>query len=80
MLDKYNKNYSVILVGDLNARVGNNPIPKLIGPYGEPPSNRNGEKLRKLVTYDLKITNGFFKKKDIGYTNILGQQEVQDQL
>ena len=56
----------VILMGDLNARVGNRPIPNIIGTFGEQTCNVNGNLLRDFATYNrLKITNTFFRKKDI---------------
>lgn len=33
--DKHNKHYGVMLVDDVNAKIGNNPFPKLIRSYGE---------------------------------------------
>ena len=65
----YTHLYTVIFVGDLNARVGSNPTLKFIGPHGEPTLNRNGKGLKEFVTLnslnDLKRTNGYFRKKDI---------------
>ncbi|XP_039280839.1 uncharacterized protein LOC111056792 [Nilaparvata lugens] len=56
----------VIVAGDLNARVGNHPIPQVVGTFGECHLNENGRHLRDFCTFnDLKITNTFFKKKDI---------------
>lgn len=57
---------NIIIGGDLNARVGNLPIPGIIGTFGENVINRNGEELRQFATYNrLKITNTFYRKKDI---------------
>ena len=66
VIKKYNQSDQILLFGDLNARVGNTPISKCIGPFGEDVCNQNGQLLREFVTYNnLNITNTFFKKKDI---------------
>jgi exonuclease III len=65
-INSTNKNDYLILGGDLNARIGNNPIPDLIGTNGEPTLNKNGQALRDFVPFnELKITNTFFRHKDI---------------
>ena len=62
---KANNDY-VLLMGDLNARVGKDPIPGLIGIFGEEQQNQNGTHLREFVTFnELKITNTFFRKKEV---------------
>ncbi|XP_022204516.1 craniofacial development protein 2-like [Nilaparvata lugens] len=72
-----NKADYVIVAGDLNARVGNQPIPQVVGTFGEYHLNENGRQLRDFCTYnELKITNTFFRKKT--YTNIPGQGEDTD--
>lgn len=56
----------VIVAGDLNARVGSTPIPGVVGCFGEDVINRNGQELRQFASFNkLKITNTFFRKKDI---------------
>jgi endonuclease/exonuclease/phosphatase family metal-dependent hydrolase len=61
-----NKNSSVILAGDMNARVGSLAIPGVVGTFGEQHINRNGNALRDFATFNnMKITNTFFRKKDI---------------
>lgn len=63
LLDKCNSRYEV-LVGDLNARVGNESIPKTVGKWGESVKNYNGEKLREFAAFnELYIANTFKKKK-----------------
>lgn len=53
----------IILMGDQNARIGKEPIPKLIGIYGEDSLNQNGRKIREFVAFnELKITNTCFKE------------------
>lgn len=42
------------------------PIPQVVGSFGEDHLNRNGRELREFATFNnLKITNTFFRKKDI---------------
>lgn len=43
ILDTYNKQYSVVLVGHLNAQVGNAPIQILLGSYRKSTVNSNSE-------------------------------------
>ena len=60
------KNDHVIIGGDLNARIGNMTVPKLIGKYGETKLNHNGNYLRDFCTYNhLRITNTFYLHKEI---------------
>lgn len=64
-LSKTNKTDHILIAGDLNARIGKIPIPRIIGTNGEEHINKNGERLIYFVTYnDLKITNTFFKKRE----------------
>jgi hypothetical protein len=66
LLDKYNKSYSVLLIGDMNRRVGNQQVTGVVGTFGEEIINEKGVKLRELADFnELKITNTFFRKKDI---------------
>lgn len=60
-LTKINTSEYVVITGDLNARIGNQPIPGIVGTYGEQLVNNNGEELRQFATYNkMKITNTFF--------------------
>jgi len=45
-MDKIPKNGNIILAGDFNGRIGNQPIPESIGTYGEQVTNHNGATLR----------------------------------
>ena len=63
-VDKYNKSDSLMTSGDLNARVGNQPTPNVVGTFGEDYVNRNGRTLREFASFnDFKIGNTFFRKK-----------------
>ena len=41
-MDKTPQKENIILAGDFNGRVGNQPIPECIGTYGEQVMNHNG--------------------------------------
>lgn len=61
ILNKYNSTDQVLVMGDLNARIGNIPINKVEGTFGEYVCNDNGKMLRDFATFNnLKITNSFF--------------------
>jgi len=65
-MDKIPKKENIILVGDFNGRIGNQPIPEYIGPYGEKATNHNGATLKDFCAFNkLKITNSFYRHKDI---------------
>jgi len=65
-MDKIPKNENIILAGDFNGRIGNQPIPECIGTYGVQVTNHNGAALRDYCAFNkLKITNSFYRHKDI---------------
>ena len=65
-LEGFDVNMNVIVLGDLNARVGNEAIEKVMGTFGVPGRNGNGEKLLNLCCErELMIENSFFKKREI---------------
>ena len=45
-VDKYNKSDSLIISGDLSARVGSQPVPNVVRTFGEDCVNRNRQTLR----------------------------------
>lgn len=56
----------LLILGDLNARIGNIEVRGHIGKHGETVCNNNGQKLRDFVIYNnLQIMNSFFKHKEI---------------
>ncbi|XP_072377962.1 uncharacterized protein [Diabrotica undecimpunctata] len=60
------KSRELIILGDLNSRVGQRINSKVIGPYGEINLNDNGERLIQVCqSHTLRIMNGFYKHKDI---------------
>ena len=65
-MDKIPKKEYIILAGDFNERIGNQPIPECIGTFGEQLTNHNGAASRDFCTFNkLKITNSFYRHKDI---------------
>ena len=59
------RNYVVVL-GDLNARVGDGELEGVAGKYGVSGENESGERLLDMcVEQELAIGNSFFKKKEI---------------
>ena len=59
------RNYVVVL-GDLNARVGDGELEGVVGKYGVLGENESGERLLDMcVEQELAIGNSFFKKKGI---------------
>ena len=66
MLDKVNKNDYIMLIGDMNARVGNNRFANTVGTNGEATLNSNGRTLIHFCRFNyLKIMNTIFKHKEI---------------
>ena len=65
-LQSFGANVNVVLLGDLNARVGNELVEGVVGRHGVPGRNENGERMIGLcVERDMVVGNTFFKKKDI---------------
>lgn len=65
-IEKINKAHEVIIIGDLNCRVGKKEGDKVIGKYGEETKNDNGNRLIELCKeYKLMVANTFFAHKDI---------------
>ena len=59
------RNYVVVL-GDLNARVGDGELECVVGKYGVSGENESGKRLLDMcVEQELAIGNSFFKKKGI---------------
>lgn len=66
VVNSYIKTDSLIISGDLNARIGNTPVPNIVGEHGETCINDNGHSLIHFATSNnMRITNSFFRKKDI---------------
>jgi len=66
ILYKVNKNDYIMLIGDMNARFGDNRVANIVGTNGEGTLNNSGRKLIDFCTFNnLKIMNTFFKRKEI---------------
>jgi exonuclease III len=66
VMSKQSKTNYLIIARDLNARVGNTPISRTVGTFGEETLNNNGQELIQFCTFNqLRITDTFFPKKDI---------------
>ena len=60
----FGRNESVVVLGDLNARVGNEVIEGIVGRHGVPGSNESGERqLHICAEQELVVGNSWFKKK-----------------
>ncbi|XP_044757727.1 craniofacial development protein 2-like [Coccinella septempunctata] len=63
---KVGKSREIIILGDLNSRVGKNRNSQIVGPYGEDTRNDNGNRLITLCEQnDVKIMNGYYQHRDI---------------
>jgi hypothetical protein len=74
----------VIVLGDMNARVGNEETEGIIGKFGVPGKNENGEKVLNLcMERGMVVMNTWFQKKTVNkYTwwryNQLGDRAMMD--
>ncbi|XP_072382179.1 uncharacterized protein [Diabrotica undecimpunctata] len=65
-ITKIGSTKEVIIAGDLNSRVGQKVNNKVVGPHGEITQSNHGERFIQIFeNHQLKITNGFFKHKEI---------------
>ena len=65
-VESLRKSSYVVVLGDLNARVGDEEIEGIMGKYGVPERNESGESLLNMcVENDLAVGNSFFKKRMI---------------
>ena len=65
-IEELSRRNCVVVLGDLNARVGESEIEGVMGKYGVPGENESGERLLNMcVEKELAIGNSFFKKKSI---------------
>ncbi|XP_045463868.1 craniofacial development protein 2-like [Harmonia axyridis] len=65
-IGKIGKTRELVVMGDFNSRIGRKINDSVVGPFGELNVNDNGERLIEICKNNqLKITNGFYKHKDI---------------
>ena len=56
----------VVVLGDLNARVGNEVIKVIVGRHGVPGKNESGERLLEMCAeQELVVGNSLFKKNHV---------------
>ena len=62
----FGRTESVVVLGDLNARVGNEVIEGIVGRHGVPGRNESGERLLEMSAEQvLVVGNSWFKKNDV---------------
>ena len=62
----FGRNKSVVVLGDLNARVGNEVIEGIVGRHGVPRRNESGERLLEMCAeQELEVGNSWFQKNDV---------------
>ena len=65
-LGNFGNNCNVVIMGDMNARVGAEQIEGVIGRYGVPGRNENGDRMLNVcMERELTVGNTLFKKKSI---------------
>lgn len=65
VLSNISSRKEVIVMGDLNARVGCRTNDQVVGRFGEKIVNDNGERLKEICQiHSLRIMNGFFQHPD----------------
>ena len=82
IIDKSPKDAKLIIMGDMNARIGSSIIPGIKQRFNEDHMNENGYLLNSLCTTNsLRINNTFFKHKEqhkITWSNSRCQQSIID--
>ena len=62
----FGRNELVVVLGDLNARVGNEVIEGIVGRHGVPGRNESGARLLEMCAeQELVVGNSWFKKNDV---------------
>ena len=76
-LEGFSASERVMVMGDLNARVGDSEVEGIVGKYGVPRVNENGERLVEICAErEFVIGNTWFKKKECKkYTWERGEQK-----
>jgi hypothetical protein len=89
VIDKIPKKENIIIAGDFNGRIGNQPIPECIGQNGEHVIKHKGTALRDFSAFSkLKITNSFYRHKNMhkftwearGTRSIIDYKIINDRL
>ena len=77
----FGRNESLVVLVDLNARVGNEVIDGIVGRHGVPGRNESGERLLEICAeQELVAGNSWFKKNNVyKYTWLrMAEQRVVD--
>ena len=62
----FGRNESMVVLGDLNARVGNEVMEGIVERHGLPRRNESGERLLEMCAeQELAVGNTWFKKNDV---------------
>ena len=62
----FGRNESVVVLGDLNATVGNEVTEGIVGHHGVPGRKESGERLQEMCAeQELVVGNSWFEKKDM---------------
>ena len=65
-IGKIGSRREIIVLGDLNGRIGRQIKSKIVGPFGEAAINDNGARIIDVCEQrDMKVLNGFYQHKDI---------------
>ena len=63
---RFGRNEPVVVLGDLNCRVGNEVIDGIVGQHGVPGRNESGERLLEMCAeQELVVGDSWFKKNDV---------------
>ena len=66
VVDQVPLSWDLMVIGDMNGRVGHERYGNVVGPHGVPNTNRNGKRLREFCEEkNLCITNTWFQHKNI---------------
>jgi len=75
--DKIPKKENIILAGDFNGRLVNQPTPECMGLYGEQVTNRNGATLRDFCAFHKLKNNQLILQKQRHTQIYLGDKRDQ---
>ena len=77
-VNKYKIRDYLITTGNLNACVGNLPVPNAVSIFRQSVMNENGKELGDFATFnELKLINPFAEKKKFINVRVFGVEEEQ---
>ena len=69
-INSFSENKRIVVLGDMNAKIGNREVDRVVGKYGVPGVNENGEILVEVCSERrLSIGNTWFQKYTRGGEN-----------